>query len=68
MIGFPLGIRGVSVKFKEAEVALYDGATELDVVINISALKSGRTEAIQAEILDLADLCHVHPGPVESYY
>ena len=60
VVGFPLGYAASSVKFKEAEVALYDGATELDVVINISALKSGKTDAIQAEILDLADLCHVH--------
>ncbi|MFC7667442.1 deoxyribose-phosphate aldolase [Hymenobacter humi] len=60
VIGFPLGYAASSVKFKEAEVALYDGATELDMVINISALKSGKSEAIQAEILDLADLCHVH--------
>ena len=60
VIGFPLGYAASSVKFKEAEVALYDGATELDMVINVSALKSGKTEAIQAEILDLADLCHVH--------
>ncbi|MBF9238714.1 deoxyribose-phosphate aldolase [Hymenobacter sp. BT683] len=60
VIGFPLGYSTSSAKFKEAEAALYDGATELDIVINISALKSGKTEAIQAEILDLADLCHVH--------
>ena len=60
VIGFPLGYSTASVKFKEAEVALYDGATELDMVLNISALKSGKTDAIQAEILDLADLCHVH--------
>ena len=60
VIGFPLGYAASSAKFKEAEVALYDGATELDVVINVSALKSGKTETIQAEILDLADLCHVH--------
>ncbi|WP_310392703.1 deoxyribose-phosphate aldolase [Hymenobacter sp.] len=60
VIGFPLGYSTSSVKFKEAEVALYDGATELDMVINISALKSGRPEAIQAEVLDVADLCHVH--------
>ena len=60
VVGFPLGYATSQVKFKEAEVALYDGATELDMVLNISALKSGKTEAIQAEILDLADLCHVH--------
>ena len=60
VVGFPLGYATSSVKFKEAEVALYDGATELDMVINIGALKSGRADAVQAEILDLADLCHVH--------
>lgn len=60
VIGFPLGYAASSVKFKEAEVALYDGAHELDMVINISALKSGKAEAVQAEILDVADLCHVH--------
>ncbi|WP_210521025.1 deoxyribose-phosphate aldolase [Hymenobacter terricola] len=60
VIGFPLGYATSAVKFKEAEVALYDGATELDMVINISALKSGKADTIQAEILDLADLCHVH--------
>ena len=60
VVGFPLGYSSSSVKFKETEVALYDGAHEVDMVINISALKSGKTEAIQAEILDLADLCHVH--------
>lgn len=60
VIGFPLGYSASSVKFKEAEAALYDGATELDMVLNLSALKSGKTEAVQAEILDVADLCHVH--------
>jgi deoxyribose-phosphate aldolase len=60
VIGFPWGYSTSSVKFKEAEVALYDGASELDMVINIGALKSGKAEAVQAEILDLADLCHVH--------
>ena len=60
VIGFPLGYATSGAKFKEAEAALYDGATELDMVINISALKSGKTDVIQAEILDLADLCHVH--------
>ena len=65
VIGFPLGYATSAAKFKEAEVALYDGATELDMVINISALKSGKSEAIQAEILDLADLCHVHQAQLK---
>ena len=65
VIGFPLGYATSAAKFKEAEVALYDGATELDMVINISALKSGKSEAIQAEILDVADLCHVHQAELK---
>ena len=48
------------VKFREAEVALADGALELDLVMNISALKSGQAARVQAEIQDLADLAHVH--------
>jgi deoxyribose-phosphate aldolase len=60
VVGFPLGYSSSSVKFKEAEVALYEGATELDMVINISALKSGRLELVRAEITDLAELCHMN--------
>jgi len=60
VIGFPLGYSTRLVKFREAEVALADGADELDMVLNVSALKSGETVAVQAEIEDLADLAHVH--------
>lgn len=60
VIGFPLGYAERRVKYREAEIALADGATELDMVINISALKSGRPALVQAEIQDLAKLCHVH--------
>ncbi len=60
VIGFPLGYSTSLVKFREAEVALADGALELDLVMNISALKSGQTARVQAEIQDLADLAHVH--------
>ncbi|GAA4348705.1 deoxyribose-phosphate aldolase [Hymenobacter saemangeumensis] len=65
VVGFPLGYASSTIKFKEAEAALYDGATELDMVINISALKSGKADAVQAEILDLADLCHVHQAQLK---
>lgn len=60
VIGFPLGYNNPRVKFKEAEIALGEGATELDVVLNISALKSGQYDAVRAEIEDLADLADVH--------
>jgi deoxyribose-phosphate aldolase len=60
VVGFPLGYTASTVKFKEAEAALYDGADELDMVINISALKSGRAELVGREIADMAELCHMH--------
>ena len=60
VIGFPLGYAERRVKYREAEIALADGATELDMVINIGALKSGQPALVQAEIQDLAKLCHVH--------
>lgn len=60
VIGFPLGYAATRIKFKEAEAALFDGATELDMVLNISALKSGNAAQVEEEIEDLADLAHVH--------
>jgi deoxyribose-phosphate aldolase len=42
----------------EAEQALRDGATELDMVINIGALRSGRDEYVKAEIAAIAATAH----------
>jgi len=60
VIGFPLGYNSPRVKFREAEIALAEGATELDLVLNVSALKSGDLGGVKAEVEDLADLCDVH--------
>jgi deoxyribose-phosphate aldolase len=60
VIGFPLGYNSPRVKFREAEIALAEGATELDLVLNISALKSGQLDAVKAEVEDIADLTEVH--------
>jgi len=60
VIGFPLGYSSSRVKFREAEIALAEGATELDMVLNISALKSGNLAVVQAEVEDIADLVDVH--------
>jgi deoxyribose-phosphate aldolase len=60
VIGFPLGYNSPRVKFREAEIALAEGATELDLVLNVSLLKSGNLDAVKAEVEDLADLVDVH--------
>jgi len=60
VIGFPLGYSSARVKFRAAEIALAEGATELDIVLNVSLLKSGQLSAVKAEIEDVADLADVH--------
>jgi deoxyribose-phosphate aldolase len=58
VVGFPLGYQITKVKFFEAHQALNDGATEIDMVINIGAFKSGRVEEVEEEIGQLVELCH----------
>ncbi|MEX2684163.1 MAG: deoxyribose-phosphate aldolase [Candidatus Sigynarchaeota archaeon] len=49
-IGFPLGTTTTDVKVFEAKDALRNGATELDMVINVGALKSGDPGLVEKEI------------------
>ena len=49
-IGFPLGAHTARVKVEEARDAVKNGATELDMVINIGALKSGYADFVEREI------------------
>ncbi len=58
VIGFPLGYQMTQVKVHEVETALKDGATELDVVMNISALKNGVNIWIKGELAQLAQEIH----------
>ena len=50
VIGFPLGADSSEMKFAESRYLIHHGAEELDMVINISALKDGNTRLIQSEI------------------
>lgn len=50
VIGFPLGANTGAVKAFEAEKAVEDGADELDMVINIGALKAGDDELVREDI------------------
>nr|WP_246387250.1 deoxyribose-phosphate aldolase [Rufibacter quisquiliarum] len=58
VVGFPLGYQLAKVKFFEAHQALAEGATEIDVVMNIAAFKSGRHEEVMSELQELSTLCH----------
>ena len=55
VIGFPHGSARTDTKVYEAQRALEDGATELDMVINIGALKSGRDADVQSDIAAIVD-------------
>lgn len=50
VIGFPLGANAPAVKAFEAEDAVRNGADELDMVINVGALKDGRHDDVRADI------------------
>jgi len=50
VIGFPLGANTSAVKAFEAEKAVEDGADELDMVINIGALKAGDEQTVKEDI------------------
>ena len=58
VIGFSLGYSTTSTKLHEAENALRDGATELDVVMNIAQFKSMAYLSVQEELRQLAELAH----------
>jgi deoxyribose-phosphate aldolase len=49
-VGFPLGANTARIKVEEAREALKNGATEIDMVINIGALKSGFPNFVEREI------------------
>jgi len=53
VVGYPFGANTLPTKLFEARNAITNGATELDVVMNISALKSGDVLAVEREITDL---------------
>ena len=58
VIGFPLGATLSRVKIYEAEEAIKLGAQEVDMVINIGALKSGQDDMVQSDIRGVVEAAH----------
>jgi deoxyribose-phosphate aldolase len=50
VIGFPLGANTSAVKAFEAAEAIRQGATEVDMVLNVGAMKDGNTDLVRADI------------------
>jgi deoxyribose-phosphate aldolase len=58
VVGFPLGATLPQVKVFETEEAIKLGAQEIDMVINVGALKSRLNEAVEADIRGVVDASH----------
>ncbi len=56
VIGFPLGQNLTEIKARETEQAIIDGATEVDMVINVSALKDKQDSYVEEDIKAVVDV------------
>lgn len=57
VVGFPLGATTCDVKQYETRRVIFDGATEVDMVINIGALKSGDLRTVDSDIAAVVGCC-----------
>ncbi len=57
VVGFPLGATTADVKHYETRRAIFDGASEIDMVINIGALKSGDLKVVERDITAVVGPC-----------
>ena len=58
VVGFPHGYATTETKVDETRQALADGVTEIDMVLQIGALKSGRDADVQADIAAVVEVAH----------
>ena len=58
VIGFPLGYNLPEVKLLETEIVIAEGADDIDMVVNIAAVKSKDWESVYKEVKSVLELCH----------
>jgi len=58
VVGFPLGANTTEIKVREAERAIADGAHEVDMVLNVGALKAGALEVVEEDIAAVVKAAH----------
>ena len=59
VVGFPLGAQLTSVKAFETHRVILEGAQEIDMVINVGALKDGKLEEVQFDIFEVVKECRL---------
>ena len=67
-VGFPHGGHTMAVKLAEAERALADGAEELDMVVNLSKVRSSDFAYVEDEIQRIVSLAHAAHGKVKVIF
>jgi deoxyribose-phosphate aldolase len=67
-IGFPHGGHKSAIKAREAELALEDGATELDMVVNIGKVLSGDWRYVSEDIRTVVDITHARRARVKVIF
>ncbi len=60
VVGFPLGASPAEVKAYEAQLAIQNGASEIDMVMNIGAIKSHDVKGLHHDISTVVKTCHAH--------
>ncbi len=68
VIGFPHGGQATTTKVSESEGAIADGAIELDMVVNISAVLSGRWRYVKDEIATIVGVAHAADRKVKVIF
>jgi deoxyribose-phosphate aldolase len=58
VVGFPLGASSTESKASEARIAVAAGASEIDMVINIGALRQGEHKIVEDDIRAVVNVCH----------
>lgn len=58
VVGFPLGASATTIKAAEAGQAIGDGASEIDMVLNVGELRGGNDDAVRQDIAAVAEVCH----------
>jgi deoxyribose-phosphate aldolase len=68
VVGFPHGYATTETKVAETRQALADGATEIDMVLQIGALKSGRDGNVQLDIAAVVEVAHADGAIVKVIF
>ncbi len=68
VIGFPHGSNLTAIKVAEAQAAMDEGALELDMVLNIGALRSGQADYVREDIKAVCDAAHARGAKVKVIF